>query len=89
MGVGLLSAIVATLIVIAMESASLGATLLGIVGGQVDKWLMKKAEKHKKICMLAEAKFNMNNKHISKALKVNSVPEDKYSLIITELNICR
>ena len=47
-GVGLLSTIIAAPIVIAMEATALATGLIGIIGGQVNKRLMRKAEKHEK-----------------------------------------
>ena len=84
-GVGLLSTIVAAPIVIAMEATALGTGLLGIIGGQVNKRLMRKAEKHEKIKVLAEAKLNTISDLISKALTDNKVCDEEYALILSEL----
>ena len=84
-GVGLLSTIVAAPIVIAMEATALGTGLLGIIGGQVNKRLMRKAEKHEKIKVLAEAKLNTISDLISKALTDNKVSDEEYTLILSEL----
>jgi hypothetical protein len=44
-----------------------------------------KAEKHKKIKTLADAKLNTISDHISKALKDDVVSGEEYSLILSEL----
>ena len=51
---GFLTIIIAAPVVIACESVALGAEFLSIVGGQVNKKLSLKAEKHKKIKVLAD-----------------------------------
>ena len=84
-GIGLLSTIVAAPMVIAMEGAAIGAGLLGIVGGQVNKRLMQKAEKHEKIKMLAEAKLSTISDLISKALSDNTISDGEFALILAEL----
>lgn len=84
-GVALLSTIVAAPFVIAMESAALGAGVLSLIGGQVNKKLALKAEKHEKIKTLAEAKLNTISDHISKALTDNELSDQEYSMILGEL----
>ena len=84
-GVGLLSTIVATPIVIAMEATAVCMGVLGIIGGQVNKKVIQKAEKHDKIKMLAEAKLNTISDLVSRALTDNKVSDEEYTLILTEL----
>ncbi len=84
-GIGVLSTIISAPIAIAMEAGALAAGLLSIVGGQVNKKLVIKAEKHEKIKTLADAKLNTISDHISKALKDNVVTDEEYSLILSEL----
>ena len=48
-GVGILSTVIAVPAVIVMETTALGVGFLGIIGGQFNKMLMRKAEKHEKI----------------------------------------
>lgn len=84
-GIGILSTIIAAPIAIAMESAALGAGALSIIGGQVNKKLAQKAEKHEKIKTLAEAKLNTISDHISKALKDDVISDEEYSLVLSEL----
>ena len=57
-GVGILSTIIAVPAVIVMETTALGAGFLGIIGGQFNKMLMQKAEKHEKIKVIAETKLD-------------------------------
>ncbi len=83
-GVGLLSTIVAAPAVITMEIAALGTGLLGIIGGQVNKVMMRKAEKHEKIKTIAEAKLNTINDLVSKALTDNLVSQEEFTLILSE-----
>jgi hypothetical protein len=84
-GVALLSTIIAAPVVIAMESAALGAGVLSIIGGQINKKFALKAEKHEKIKTLAEAKLNTISDHISKALTDNEISDQEYSMILSEL----
>ena len=84
-GVGLLSTIIAAPIVISMEATALATGLMGIVGGLVNKRLMRKAEKHEKIKVLAEAKLNTISDLISKALNDDKVSDEEYTLILSEL----
>jgi hypothetical protein len=85
-GIGVLSTIVATPVAIAMEGIALGTGLLSIVGGQTNKKLMIKAEKHEKIKTLADAKLNTISDHISKALTDDQISDEEYSLILSELD---
>lgn len=84
-GIGVLSTIIAAPVAIAMEGAALGAGLLSIIGTQVNKKLMMKAEKHEKIKVLAEAKLNTISDHISKALIDGFIDDSEYSLILSEV----
>jgi len=84
-GIGILSTVIVAPIAIAMEAAALGAGALSIIGGQVNKKLALKAEKHEKIKTLADAKLNTISDHISKALKDNMISDEEYSLILSEV----
>lgn len=84
-GIGVLSTIIVAPIAIAMESVALGTGLLSIVGGQTNKKLSMKAEKHEKIKTLAEAKLNSISDLISKALIDNNISDEEFSLILSEL----
>jgi len=54
-------------------------------GGQVSKKLALKAAKHEKIKAEAEAKLNTISNLISKALIDDSISDEEYSLILSEL----
>ena len=84
-GIGVLSTIIAAPIAIAMEACALAAGFLSIVGGQVNKKLAMKAEKHEKIKTLADAKLNTISDHISKALIDGVIDDKEFSLILSEL----
>ena len=84
-GIGLLSTVIAAPIVVAMEASALVFGLLGVLGSQVNKRLMKKAEKHEKIRMLAEAKLSTISDLVSKALTDKKVTDVEFALILAEL----
>ena len=84
-GIGVLSTIVAAPVAIACEGVAIGAGFLSIVGGQVNKKLALKAEKHEKVKVLAESKLNTISSHISKALMDGVVSDSEYELILSEL----
>ena len=84
-GIGVLSTIAAAPVTIVCESVAIGAGFLSIVGGQVNKKLALKAEKHEKVKVLAESKLNTINSHISKALIDSIVSDSEYELILSEL----
>lgn len=85
-GIGVLSTIIAAPVAIALEGVALGTGLLSIVGGQTNKKLTMKAEKHEKIKTLADAKLNTISDHISKALTDDQISDEEYSLILSELD---
>ena len=74
-GIGFLTTIIAAPVVIASEVIALGAGLLSVIGGQVNKNLNLKAEKHEKIKVLADSKLNTINDYISKALIDGDISE--------------
>ena len=84
-GIGVLRTIVAALVAIACEGVAIGAGFLSIVGGQVNKKLALKAEKHEKVKVLAESKLNTISRYISKALMDGVVSDSEYELILSEL----
>jgi hypothetical protein len=86
-GVTLLTTVIATPVVIAMEGVALRTGGISVVFNLVcDKVLSIKARKHIRIMMLAEAKINTTSDHISKARKDNHVSDDEFSLIMSELD---
>ena len=84
-GIGVLSTIAAAPVAIVCESVAIGTGFLSIVGGQVNKKLALKAEKHEKVKVLAESKLKTINSHISKALIDSIVRDSEYELILSEL----
>ena len=81
-GIGFLSTIIAALVVIACEGIALGAGFLSVIGGQVNKKLILKAEKHEKIKVLADSKLNTINDYIPKALIGGDINDKEYELIL-------
>jgi hypothetical protein len=68
--VALLSTVIASPIVMAMEGAAISAGGLSVASKLIcDKVLSAIAKKHIQVRMLAESKLNTINDHISKALK--------------------
>ena len=84
-GIGVLSTIATAPVAIACEGVAIGAGFLSIVGGQVNKKLVLKAENHEKVKKLAESKLNTINSHISKALMDRVVSNSEYELVLSEL----
>ena len=70
-GVALLSTVIATPAVIAIEGVALFTGFLSIKGKYSVKKSMSKAEKHEKIKTIASAKLDTIALHISKALNDN------------------
>ena len=83
-GVGILSTVIAVPIVIEMETTALGAGFPGIIGGQFNKMLMRKTEKHEKIKAIAETKLDTINGLISKALTGDKISDEEYTLILSK-----
>ena len=79
----MLTTIVATPVVVAIEGVSLFTGLLSIVGKYGVKKTTSKAEKHGKIKMIASTKLNTIASHISEALSDNMVT-DEFRLILEE-----
>ena len=84
-GISLLSTIVASSAVIAIEGVALFTGLLSIIGKYSVKMSMSKAEKHEKIKTIASAKLDTKSSHISKALSDNKVTDEEFRLILEEL----
>jgi hypothetical protein len=85
-GVALLTTVIATPVVIAMEGVVLGTEAISVTFNLIcDKVLSIKARKHIRILMLAESKINTISDHVSKALRDNHVSDDEFSLIMSEL----
>ena len=69
-----------------VSSVSLGAGLLFIVGGFVSRHLILKAEKHHKIKLLADKKLNIISDLVSKALDDETISDEEFSLVLSELD---
>lgn len=69
-----------------VEAVSLGAGILFIAGGLVRRNLKPRAEKHEKIKLLVDKKLNVISDLVSKALNDETITDEEYSLILTELN---
>ena len=75
----LLSTVIASPAVTVIEAVSLGAGLLFIVGGFVSRCLIIKAEKHRKIKLLADKKLNVLSDLVSKALVDETISDEEFS----------
>lgn len=84
-GVALLSTVVATPVVLIIESASIGTGFLCVLAKYVNKKLQAKVEKHKQIHILAESKLNTVHSHISKAIIDGHVSDEEFGLILEEV----
>ena len=73
-------------VVTVIEAVSIGAGLLFIVGGFVSRFLILKAEKHYKITLLADKKLNVISDLVSKALDDETISDEKFSLVLSELD---
>ena len=80
-GVGLLST---TPAVIGIEAVSIVMGLHRVVGNQAIKRLYFKIEKREKIVILAVSVLNTISSLISKALSVDFISDEEYSLILLE-----
>ena len=69
-----------------IEAVSLGAGLLVIVGGFVGRHLILKAEKHRKIKLVADKKLNVISDLVSKALDDKTISDEEFSLVLSELD---
>ena len=86
-GVTLLTTVIATPVVIAMEGVALGVGGLSAAINLIcDKALSSKAKKHYQIMMLAQSKLNTISDHVSKALQDNIVSDEEFTMILSELD---
>ena len=84
-GIGLLSTVVVTPVVIVIEGVALFTGFLSIIGKCSVKKSTSKAKKHEKIKTIAFTKLNTIASHISKALSGNKVTDEEFQLILEEL----
>ena len=84
-GIGLLSTVIAAPTVIAIEGVALFTGFLSIIGKYSMKNSTSKAEKNEKIKTIASGKLDTIASHVSKALSDNKVTDEKFRLILEEL----
>ena len=83
--IAVLSTIVAAPIAMALQAVAVGAGVFSAVGRVVNRKLTLKAEKHRRVKTLAEAKLNTISDYVSKALEDDFISDEEYSLILNEL----
>ena len=83
-GIGLLSTVIATRAVIAIEGVALFTGFLSIIGKYSVKKSMSKAKEHEKIKTIASTKLDTIALHVSKALSDNKVTDEEFRLIFEE-----
>src|SRR5688572_27646655 len=83
--IAVLSTIVAAPVAMALQAVAVGAGVFSAVGRVVNRKLSLKAEKHRQIKTLAEAKLNTISDYVSKALEDDYISDEEYSLILNEL----
>ena len=88
-GIALLTTIVATPIVVAIEGLSLFTGLLSIIGKYGIKKTTSKAKKHEKIKMITSTKLNTIASHISKPLSNNKVTDEGFRLILEKYKVMK
>ena len=84
-GVALLSTVIATPAVIAIEGVALITGLLSLLGKNSVKKSTSKAEKYEKIKTIASTKLDTISWNISKALSDNKVTDEEFQLILEKL----
>ena len=84
-GIGLLTTIVATPIVIGLEATALVCGLLGVSSKFISRRLTIKAKKHDEIRVLADSKLNTISDLISTALTDGKISDDEFRLILNEI----
>ena len=82
--IGLLSTVIATPAVIAIEGVALFTGFISIIGKYSVKKSSSKTEKHEKIKTIASAKLDTIASHTSKALSDNKVTNVEFQLILKE-----
>ena len=85
-GLSTVSVVFTVIEVTVIEAVSLGAGLLFIVGGFVSRHLILKAEKHRKIKLLADKKLNVISDLVSKALDDETISDEEFCLVLSELD---
>ena len=83
--IAIMSTIVAAPVAVALQAVGVGAGVFSAVGRVVNRKLSLKAEKHRRVKTLAEAKLSTISDYVSKALEDDYISDDEYSLILNEL----
>ena len=83
-GAALLSTVVMSPAVTAIEGVALFTGFLSIIGKYSVKKSTSKAEKHEKMKTIASAKLDTITSHVSKALSDNKVTDEEFRLILEE-----
>ena len=84
-GLSTVSVVFTVIEVTVIEAVSLGAGLLFSVGGFVSRHLILKAEKHRKIKLLADKKLNVISDLVSNALDDETISDEEFCLVLSEL----
>ena len=84
-GIALLSTVIVAPTVMAIEGVALFTGFLYIIGKYSVKKSTSKAEKHEKIKTIGSTKLDTIASHVSKALSDNKVTDEKFRLILEEL----
>ena len=83
-GIGLLTTVIAAPITLGLEIAAIVAGSLSVLCKVINRKLIKKAQKHKEITILAQAKLNTVLDLISKAINDNKISDEEFTLILNE-----
>ena len=83
-GIGLFATVVAAPIALGLEVTAIVTGGSSILCKLINKKLIKKAQKHKEIKILSEAKLNTILDLISKAISDNKISDEEFSLILNE-----
>ena len=83
-GIGLFVTVVAAPIALGLEVTAIVTGGSSILCKLINKKLIKKAQKHKEIKILSEAKLNTILDLISKAISDNKISDEEFSLILNE-----
>jgi hypothetical protein len=83
-GIGLLATVIAAPITLGLEIAAIVAGSSSVLCKVINRKLIKKAQKHKEIKILAQAKLNTILDLISKAISDNKISDEEFTLILNE-----
>src|SRR5271156_1027335 len=83
-GVALLATVVAAPVCIVLEGIALSGGLLAIISSIANRKIIKKLEKHEKICAIAISKLNSISNLVSKALEDGRIEDVEFKLVVDE-----